>query len=68
MIDRLIRAAVFNKGLVFVLTLLAVVAGVVSFQSLPIDAVPDITNVQVQVNTAVKGLVPEEVEREKRNS
>lgn len=63
MIDRLIRAAVYNKGLVFILTLLAVVAGVVSFQSLPIDAVPDITNVQVQVNTAVKGLVPEEIER-----
>ena len=34
-----------------------------SFQVLPIDAVPDITNVQVQVNTAVEGLIPEEIEK-----
>lgn len=34
-----------------------------SLKSLPIDAVPDITNVQVQVNTAVEGLIPEEIER-----
>lgn len=63
MINRLIRAAVFNKGLVLTLTLLAAIAGWFSFKSLPIDAVPDITNVQVQVNTAVKGLIPEEIEK-----
>lgn len=34
-----------------------------AFQSLPIDAVPDITNVQVQVNTPVAALSPEEIER-----
>lgn len=39
------------------------VAGLYSFKSLPIDAVPDITNVQVQVNTKVEGLGPEEIER-----
>ena len=38
-------------------------AGWFSFKSLPIDAVPDITNTQVQINTAVKGLVPEEIEK-----
>lgn len=39
------------------------IAGVWSFQNLPIDAVPDITNNQVQVNTTVPGLAPEEIER-----
>ena len=63
MINHLIRSAIYNKGIVFVLTLLAVLSGIMSFKTLPIDAVPDITNVQVQVNTAVKGLVPEEIER-----
>lgn len=45
------------------LTLLMVVAGLYSFQHLPIDAVPDITNNQVQVNTIIEGLAPEEIER-----
>ncbi len=44
-------------------TLLLVIAGAYSFKRLPIDAVPDITNVQVQVNTRVDGFGPEEVER-----
>lgn len=61
--DKLIRLAVEKRGLTFILTALVAVFGWVSFQNLPIDAVPDITNVQVQVNTAVKGLVPEEIEK-----
>ncbi len=48
---------------VFMATLILLVFGVKSFQELSIDAVPDITNTQVQINTQVKGLVPEEVER-----
>ena len=44
-------------------TLLLIVFGLKSFQELSIDAVPDITNTQVQINSQVKGLVPEEVER-----
>ncbi len=48
---------------VFMATLLLIVFGFKSFQELSIDAVPDITNTQVQINTQVKGLVPEEVER-----
>jgi len=39
------------------------VAGIFAFQSLPIDAVPDITNNQVQINTVIEGLAPEEIER-----
>jgi cobalt-zinc-cadmium resistance protein CzcA len=48
---------------VFMGTLLLLVFGYRSFQTLSIDAVPDITNTQVQINTPVKGLVPEEIER-----
>ena len=39
------------------------IAGVYTFQHLPIDAVPDITNNQVQINTTIEGLAPEEIER-----
>jgi cobalt-zinc-cadmium resistance protein CzcA len=39
------------------------VAGLWSARRLPIDAVPDITNIQVQINTEVKGLAPEEIEK-----
>lgn len=63
MINALIKTAIYNKGLTATLTLLAMAMGWMSFQALPIDAVPDITNVQVQVNTAVQGLIPEEIEK-----
>lgn len=45
------------------MTLLLIIGGVYSFQHLPIDAVPDITNNQVQINTIIEGLAPEEIER-----
>ena len=63
MIDKIIEASVRNKGLVLLLTLGVIIAGWFSFKSLPIDAVPDITNVQVTVNTPVDGLIPEEIEK-----
>lgn len=63
MINKIIHFSVYHRGVVLFLTLLMVVAGVYSFQHLPIDAVPDITNNQVQINSAVEGLVPEEIER-----
>ena len=63
MVNKIIRFSVYNRGLIFVLTLLLAFAGVYSFQHLPIDAVPDITNNQVQINTSVSGLIPEEIER-----
>ncbi|OGH01701.1 MAG: hypothetical protein A2600_06340 [Candidatus Lambdaproteobacteria bacterium RIFOXYD1_FULL_56_27] len=62
MINKLIRASVEQWGLVFVLTLALALLGWFSFQTLPIDAVPDITNKQVQINSAVPGLIPEEIE------
>ena len=63
MLNKIIHFSVFNRYTVLVLTLLVALAGGLAFQSLPIDAVPDITNNQVQVNTAVDGLAPEEIER-----
>lgn len=63
MINKIIRFAVFNRGAVLVLTMLFVIAGFYAFQNLPIDAVPDITNNQVQINSSVEGLAPEEIER-----
>ena len=63
MIRRLVDASLDNRFLVLVLWLLVVAAGVGSLRTLPIDAVPDVTNVQVQVLTNSPGLAPEEVER-----
>ncbi|WP_417335661.1 efflux RND transporter permease subunit [Halobacteriovorax marinus] len=63
MINKIIEFSVNNRMFVFLATLLLIIYGVKSFQELSIDAVPDITNTQVQINTQVKGLVPEEVER-----
>lgn len=61
-IDRLIRYSVWNPAYVLAGILCVVIAGVASFWSIPIDAVPDITNVQVQINTPVSALAPETVE------
>lgn len=63
MLNKIINFSVYNRGIVLFATFLVVAAGLYSFQHLPIDAVPDITNNQVQVNTTVEGLAPEEIER-----
>ena len=63
MINRIIYFSVYNRGIVLLFTLALALAGFYSFQSLPIDAVPDITNNQVQINTTIEGLAPEEIER-----
>jgi len=61
--DRLIQAAIVARGWVMVAVLGLVALGVWSYQHLPIDAVPDITNVQVQINTEAVGLTAQEVEQ-----
>jgi cobalt-zinc-cadmium resistance protein CzcA len=63
MINKIIGFSVYNRGLVLLFTCVLAIAGFYSFQTLPIDAVPDITNNQVQVNTTIEGLAPEEIER-----
>ncbi len=52
-----------NRFLVVVLWFLAAAVGFNSLAELPIDAVPDVTNIQVQILTNSPGLAPEEVER-----
>jgi cobalt-zinc-cadmium resistance protein CzcA len=63
MIDALIRFSLNQRLLVIMLSLLLITFGLWSLQSLPIDAVPDITTVQVQINTPVKALAPAEIEK-----
>ncbi len=63
MLDRILSFSVSRRWLVLVATLAMALLGVFNFTRLPIDAVPDITNVQVQINTSVTALPPVEVER-----
>jgi len=63
LLSKILALSVAYRWLVVVLTLAVGALGVYSFTRLPIDAVPDITNVQVQINTPVKALAPVEVER-----
>lgn len=49
--------------MVLLLTFLLMGTGWIAFENLAIDAVPDITNIQVSVSSVVEGLVPEEIER-----
>jgi cobalt-zinc-cadmium resistance protein CzcA len=64
MITALIRFSVAQRLLVLLAVVLLIGAGVYSLQNLPIDAVPDVTNVQVQVLTAAPALSPLDIERQ----
>lgn len=64
MITRIIELALRQRVFVLIAALALIAAGVWSALRLPIDAVPDITNVQVVVNTTVSALSPEEVEKQ----
>ena len=63
MFERLIRFAIEQRWLVLLTVLGMAALGVFSYQKLPIDAVPDITNVQVQINTQAPGYSPLETEQ-----
>lgn len=63
MTRRIIDFSLDNRFLVIVLWLLVVALGVNALRTLPIDAVPDVTNVQVQILSNTPGLAPEEVEK-----
>jgi cobalt-zinc-cadmium resistance protein CzcA len=63
MIDAIIRGAIERRWLVLILVALIAALGLYNYQRLPIDAVPDITNVQVQINTPAPGYSPLEVEQ-----
>ena len=55
MFERLIQFAIEQRIIVLLAVLLMAGLGIASYQKLPIDAVPDITNVQVQINTGAAG-------------
>ena len=63
MIDRILEFSLRQRVFVLLGVLALLGAGVAAALRLPIDATPDITNVQVQINTEVKGLAPEEIEK-----
>ena len=63
MINAILRFSVERRFLTLSLILVLVGVGLWSFQRLPIDAVPDITNVQVQINTEAPGYSPLEAEQ-----
>jgi heavy metal efflux system protein len=62
-IESILKLSIRRRGLVMLLTLLVAAIGVLSFLRLPIDAVPDITNVQVIVNVEAPGYTPLEAEQ-----
>ncbi|WP_414901806.1 efflux RND transporter permease subunit [Sphingomonas flavalba] len=64
MIDRIVTLSVERRWLVLLMTLIAMVIGGWAIARLPIDAVPDITNNQVQVNITAPALSPELVEKQ----
>ena len=64
MIDRIVTFSVERRWFVLLITLIAAVIGGWAISRLPIDAVPDITNNQVQVNISAPALSPELVEKQ----
>src|SRR6266404_5566904 len=64
MISRILSFAVYQRWLVVLLSLAAAAFGVYSLSRLPIDAVPDITNNQVQINTTAPSLSPQDIEKQ----
>ena len=63
MFERIIRFAIEHRWLVMLAVIAMAAVGIYNYQKLPIDAVPDITNVQVQINTSAAGYSPLEVEQ-----
>jgi cobalt-zinc-cadmium resistance protein CzcA len=64
MIGRIVSLSVERRWLALLATLIAALIGAAALVRLPIDAVPDITNNQVQVNVTAPGLSPEQVEKQ----
>ena len=63
MLERLIRFSIRHRWLMLVLTAALIALGIWNYRHLPIDATPDITNVQVQINTQTPGYSPLEAEQ-----
>src|SRR5881409_4414523 len=63
MIDKILELSLRQRAFVLLAVLALVAVGLWSASRLPVDAVPDITGVQVQINTEVRTLAAEESER-----
>lgn len=63
MIEKIIEFSLRQRVFVLLGTCALLATGIWSAFRLPIDAVPDITNIQVQINSEVRGLAPEEIEK-----
>ncbi|MFT3931197.1 MAG: CusA/CzcA family heavy metal efflux RND transporter [Spongiibacteraceae bacterium] len=63
MLEKIIDAAIRLRWLVLTIAVLSALYGIYNYFRLPIDAVPDITNVQVQINTEAPGYSPLEAEQ-----
>src|SRR4030081_1426252 len=63
MIDAIVAFSIRQRWLVMIVTLGMAALGAWNFPRLPIDAVPDITNIQVQINSRAPGYSPLEVEQ-----
>tara|TARA_R100000655_G_scaffold618_2_gene2588 strand:+ start:4942 stop:8055 length:3114 start_codon:yes stop_codon:yes gene_type:complete len=63
MLDTILRASLNGRSVIMALVLFISILGIWNFNRLPIDAVPDITNVQVVINTEAPGYTPLEVEQ-----
>ena len=63
MLERILKFSIRQRWAVLMATLAVAVLGMYNYQKVPIDAVPDITNVQVQINTEATGYSPFEVEQ-----
>jgi heavy metal efflux system protein len=64
MINAVIRFSIRQRMLVLLLVAIMIGAGVYGLANLPIDAVPDVTNIQVQIMTSAPALAPVEIERQ----
>ena len=64
MLERVIEFSIKHRFLVVLLTVMGAAFGVKALLNLPIDAVPDITNNQVQINTVYQGFAPAEIEKQ----
>jgi heavy metal efflux system protein len=64
MLKTIVTFSVKNRYFIAFLTFIIICIGIASLRHLPIDAVPDITNNQVQINTSVPGFSPFEIEKQ----
>lgn len=64
MLEKLINFSIKQRWMIVMATIAMAALGIYNFNRLPIDAVPDITNVQVQINTESPAMSPIEVEKQ----